>query len=243
MTRPSTLSIIPIPQQQFPGLAITQRDFRLNFCINNGSKTMPSMVPIYSPAYLDELLDEMTALMLLMNTEIDLYKKTVVLPKVSMHDFNTNHHPNNHSHNNHSHGHGHAGGNNAAGAAGAAAPIDCLRTLLCYLSKEDRASATRIITEGMHVNIRFKAQSLRCRKLRVYNPNTPLSVAATALLGGIGGAADGDAILASYSSNTAGNRSNAAAADDREGPQSDADAADTDAKKDAGGASSPVDKD
>ena len=58
MARPSSLSIIPVPQHQFPGLAVTQRDFRLNFCINNGSKSMPSMVPIYSPDYLDELLDE-----------------------------------------------------------------------------------------------------------------------------------------------------------------------------------------
>lgn len=58
MARPSSLSIIPVPQHQFPGLAITQKDFRLNFCINNGSKSMPSMVPIYSPDYLDELLDE-----------------------------------------------------------------------------------------------------------------------------------------------------------------------------------------
>ena len=60
MARPSSLSIIPVPQHQFPGLAVTQRDFRLNFCINNGSKSMPSMVPIYSPDYLDELLDEVS---------------------------------------------------------------------------------------------------------------------------------------------------------------------------------------
>lgn len=58
MARPSSLSIIPIPQHQFPGLAVTQRDFRMDFCINNGSKSMPSMVPIYSPDNLDELLDE-----------------------------------------------------------------------------------------------------------------------------------------------------------------------------------------
>jgi hypothetical protein len=43
-------------------LAVTQKDFRLNFCINNGSKSMPSMVPIYSPDYLDELLDEVRLL-------------------------------------------------------------------------------------------------------------------------------------------------------------------------------------
>ena len=58
MARPSSLSIIPIPQHHFPGLAVTERDFRMDFCINNGSKSMPGMVPIYSPDYLDELLDE-----------------------------------------------------------------------------------------------------------------------------------------------------------------------------------------
>lgn len=60
MARPSSLSIIPIPQHQFPGLAVTQRDFRMDFCINNGSKSMPSMVPIYTPDNLDELLDEVS---------------------------------------------------------------------------------------------------------------------------------------------------------------------------------------
>jgi len=68
MARPSSLSIIPIPQHQFPGLAVTQRDFRMDFCINNGSKSMPSMVPIYTPDNLDELLDEVSGSVLpLMN--------------------------------------------------------------------------------------------------------------------------------------------------------------------------------
>ena len=61
MARPSSLSIIPVPHHQFPGLAVTQKDFRLNFCVNTGSKSMPSVVPIYSPQCLDELLDEVSA--------------------------------------------------------------------------------------------------------------------------------------------------------------------------------------
>ena len=42
MSRPSSLSMIVVPNHQFPGLALTHRDFRFNFCINNGSKSMPS---------------------------------------------------------------------------------------------------------------------------------------------------------------------------------------------------------
>ncbi len=58
MSRPSSLSIIPVPQTQFPGMAITHRDFRLNFCVNNGSKSMPSMVPVYKTHLLDQQLDD-----------------------------------------------------------------------------------------------------------------------------------------------------------------------------------------
>ena len=61
MCRPSSLSIIPVPFNRFPGLALTQKDFRFNFCINNGSKSMPSMIPIYRPDNLDEFLDEVMA--------------------------------------------------------------------------------------------------------------------------------------------------------------------------------------
>lgn len=94
----------------------------------------------------------MTSLMLLMNTEIDLSKKSIILPKVSMLDFTTR---------------------RAASAGNTATPLDALRSLLHYFSPEDRVLATRVLNENIHVNIRFKNQSLRCRKLRVYNPNAP----------------------------------------------------------------------
>lgn len=90
--------------------------------------------------------------MLLMNTEIDLSKKSIILPKVSMLDFTTR---------------------RAANAGNTATPLDALRALLHYFSPEDRVLATRVLNENIHVNIRFKNQSLRCRKLRVYNPNAP----------------------------------------------------------------------
>lgn len=96
----------------------------------------------------------MTSLMLLMNTEIDISKKSIVLPKVSMQDFTTR---------------------RAANAGNTATPLDALRSLLHYFSPEDRVLATRVLNENIHVNIRFKNQSLRCRKLRVYNPNAPVA--------------------------------------------------------------------
>ncbi len=60
MSRPSSLSIIPVPQTQFPGMAIAHRDFRLNFCINNGSKSMPNVVPVFRAALLDRQLDDVS---------------------------------------------------------------------------------------------------------------------------------------------------------------------------------------
>lgn len=97
--------------------------------------------------------------MLLSNVEIDLAKKSIILPKVSLQDFTTR---------------------KASAAGTSATALDCLRTLLQYFSPEDRALAMRVLNENIHVNIRFKNQSLRCRKLRVYNPNLPSAPAAAA---------------------------------------------------------------
>ncbi len=100
---------------------------------------------------------QMTTLTLLMNAEVDLTKKSIVLPKVSMQDFTTK---------------------KAAASSNLATPLDCLRCLLYYFGKDDKNLVSRILNENIHVNIRFKNQSLRCRKLRVYNPNAPGSVIA-----------------------------------------------------------------
>jgi len=159
MCRPSSLSIIPVPNNRFPGLSITQRDFRLNFCINNGSKSMPSMIPIYKPENLDEYLDEMTKLMLLKNTEIDQQKKTIVLPKAFLHDFinGSNH--------------------NINVTTTTSQSKECLRVLLSYLSKEDRDYILRILNDNIYLTIKFKNHNLRCRKLCLYNPSTATYVA------------------------------------------------------------------
>ncbi len=58
MSRPSdVLFKFVIPNQQYPEFALRQRDFRLNFCINNSSESLPSIVPIYKPVQLDSQLD------------------------------------------------------------------------------------------------------------------------------------------------------------------------------------------
>lgn len=46
------------PQSTFPIFALKHRDFRLTFCINNGSASMASCVPIYKPDKIDVQLDE-----------------------------------------------------------------------------------------------------------------------------------------------------------------------------------------
>jgi hypothetical protein len=48
------------PQSVFPLFALKQRDFRLNFCVNNGSASMASCVPIYRAETLDRQLDEVS---------------------------------------------------------------------------------------------------------------------------------------------------------------------------------------
>lgn len=113
----------------------------------------------------------MTARMLFMNTEIDITKKTVSLPKVSALDFTTR---------------------KAATIGTVATPYDILRTLLYYFSPEDRILATRILNENIHVTIRFKSQSLRCRKLRVYNPKeSNNTIGTTVVKGGKGDPGNG----------------------------------------------------
>lgn len=64
MSRPSPLlSKITAPNTQFPGLALLRRDFRLNFCINNGSRSIQIPVPIYKPEKLDKQLDKVLAVL------------------------------------------------------------------------------------------------------------------------------------------------------------------------------------
>jgi len=60
MSRPPLLNqtTARIPRSHFPGLALTQRDFRFNFCINHGSISMPRQIRIFRTETLDDQLDE-----------------------------------------------------------------------------------------------------------------------------------------------------------------------------------------
>jgi hypothetical protein len=64
MSRPPLLNqtTARIPRTHFPGLALTHRDFRLNFCLNHGSVSMPRQIFIYRTVTLDNQLDEVSSL-------------------------------------------------------------------------------------------------------------------------------------------------------------------------------------
>ncbi len=87
----------------------------------------------------------MTALNLSSCVEVDLHKRVVVLPKVALHDF--------------------AGGRRS----GSATPLECLRSLLCYVKREDKLGILRLLSEGVssHPVVRMKNPSLRCRVFQV----------------------------------------------------------------------------
>jgi hypothetical protein len=97
---------------------------------------------------------QMTSRMLMVSTEIDMHKRIITLPKVSLQDLTTR---------------------KAAAAGLTATPLDCLRALLFYLTPEDRVQASRLLSDNGHVTVKFKNQSMRCRKLRVYNPKEAAS--------------------------------------------------------------------
>ena len=82
MTKPSPLvAKVPIPSTHFPGLALTQRDFRLNFCINCSSLSCLSTVPIYKPQILDKQLDEVRHF-LIITPSVPLIIRLIFLPLV-----------------------------------------------------------------------------------------------------------------------------------------------------------------
>jgi hypothetical protein len=54
----TAVAMAPPPQTVYPNIALTQRDFRLHFAINNGSSSYPAEIPIYYVDKLDAQLDE-----------------------------------------------------------------------------------------------------------------------------------------------------------------------------------------
>lgn len=144
------------PQTLFPSLAIKQRDFRLNFCINNGSSSMTSCVPVYTVDNLDRQLDEMTTLMLSETIEIDPRKRLVILPKICsayLHDFSTR----------------------RSNISPNVSPADCLRVIASYVPGGDRQVLVRILSEGMTPSIKFKQFLFSSRKFKLYRGQRHMS--------------------------------------------------------------------
>ena len=85
MTKPPRLALglgrnSSAPKSQFPGFALKNRDFRLIFCLCNGSISTPGKICIYMPDTLDAQLDAMTSVMLCETLNIDEFKRVVTLP-------------------------------------------------------------------------------------------------------------------------------------------------------------------
>lgn len=74
--------------------------------------------------------------------EIDMQKRVIHLPKMSLHDFSVKKIPNTTS-------------------------VDCLRCLLPYLKREDKQNVIKLMSEGSAPAIRFRPASLRCRVFQV----------------------------------------------------------------------------
>lgn len=82
---PSTkLSKFVIPSLKFPSLALKKRDFRINFCLNCGSGSMPSLVPIYDAEHLDRQFDEMTRIYMNGSFEVNETSGTILLPTICL---------------------------------------------------------------------------------------------------------------------------------------------------------------
>ena len=134
------------PNSQFPQLALSHGDFRLNFCINSGSRSLSKMVPIYKAELLDRQLDEMTKITLAQEVTIDTRTKTIYLPEVCkwfLSDFTLKKAPTSTAYN------------------------DLLRVITPYLSSNDR-KLLNIIKEtavGTHApTFKFKNFNYKCRK-------------------------------------------------------------------------------
>ena len=90
----------------------------------------------------------MTSLMITESIEIDAQKKTVILPKFSLYDFNSK-------------------------PGCAASSLEVLRCLACYITKkEHRMAASKLLSDAPNITIRFKQISFRCRLLRLYESNS-----------------------------------------------------------------------
>ena len=128
------------PKSVFPGLALKHRDFRFNFCINNGSLAMPSTVCIYKAATLDEQLDHMTTLAVSVMMTVDISKRQVYLPMTCSWfapDF--------------------------VPTGAAVTPVDCLRTIAMYCRPDDRKALESMLLSGTIPTVKYRPYSFQSR--------------------------------------------------------------------------------
>ena len=144
MSKPSPLQTkLSVPNSLFPGMSFTQRDFRLNFCINSSSRSFPCSVPIYKPDIIDRQMDDYASMMLTEFARIDHQKAIISIPKfcsLYQADFGSRRLP-------------------------SPTPVDCLRTLLPYLKNDHRQFLMRLVSEGGNVTVRFLNFDFRCNQL------------------------------------------------------------------------------
>lgn len=141
---------IAVPHSQFPHLALSHGDFRLNFCINSGSRSLSKMVPIYTAELLDRQLDDMTKITLAQEVTIDTRTKTIYLPELCkwfLSDFTLKKVPT------------------------STAYHDLLRVITPYLSTNDRKLLNIIKESTIGTNsptVKFKNFNYKCRKFGRY---------------------------------------------------------------------------
>lgn len=75
-----SLAKFVIPSSSFLGLALQQRDFRINFCLNCGSRSLLSSVPVFRAERLDEQMDVVVEATLQQALTVDEPSRTVCMP-------------------------------------------------------------------------------------------------------------------------------------------------------------------
>jgi hypothetical protein len=190
----SGMVIASPPQTIFPGLAINHRDFRLHFAINNGSLSLIDNVPVYTANNLDFQLDDNTRLCVDNYIEIDFSRKLVILPKLPFSDYSSSSSSNSGIPSppgppdgmidsppdllENTFGALRLGGgggsattptNNNSGAlpsSYSASVLDCLKTLLPYLSKNKQNLLLQLLQDPQHIHVKFHKMNFRCRLLK-----------------------------------------------------------------------------
>jgi hypothetical protein len=131
-----------VPKSSYPGFALTNRDFRFNFCVNNGSLSMPGAIFVYKAETLDEQLDEMTSLVVQEALAVDESRRVVTLPTVCSWyalDF--------------------------VPRGRTASHMDTLRVLAPYAKPDDKQKLTGLLLSGSAPTVKFRTFAYKSRIL------------------------------------------------------------------------------